>query len=197
MSAIDIGDTLLAKSDQLNATDLASGITVKISSVNKSQGDQPVHIHLEGFDGRPYKPCLSMRRVLGMCWGTDASQWIGRSMTIYCDNAVIWGGKQVGGIRISHLSDIDSKKDVPVQVSKHKREMQTIYPLKAAEQVNYKQLIADASSNEELDAVMKRMNRDLPKSEVMKFKDAVLAMRKSFEQPVAEQAESLSTGESE
>ena len=105
---MDIGDTIIAKSDQLNADDLISGekiITVTKVSV-KSDPAQPVSIYYEGDDGKPYKPCKSMRRAIVAAWGTDSKQYGGRSMRLYLDPSVKWAGKMVGGIRISALSHI-------------------------------------------------------------------------------------------
>lgn len=101
-------DTIAPKSDQLNADDLIAGpMTVTVEWVKRGDKDQPVHIGLVGFPGRPYKPCKSMRRVLITAWGEYPQPWVGRSMTLYCDPEVSFGGVKVGGIRISELSGID------------------------------------------------------------------------------------------
>lgn len=110
---IDVSDTIVAKSDQLNADDLIGGpITVRVVDVNKPGGDQPITIKYEGDNGRPFKPCKTVRRILVKAWGKDASQWKGRLMTLYCDPSVKWGGKAIGGIRVSHLSDIPSDLEI-------------------------------------------------------------------------------------
>lgn len=178
---IDISETILAKSDQLNAVDLAGDVTVKIVNVEKTATDQPVSIHLEGYEGRPYKPCLSMRRVLGICWGTDASQWIGRSMTLYCDMRVTWGGKAIGGIRISHLSDIKREIEAPIQVAKNKREVYTVKPLHVADKKDWKKIIDSCEDNAAVDNVIKGMKSELTKSEFMSYKDTVVKKRESFD----------------
>ena len=100
--------TIEPKSDQLNYDDLLTGpITVTVVSVKRStSAEQPIDIHIDGH--RPYRPCKSMRRILISAWGDKGSEWIGRSMTLYGDPSVRFGGVSVGGIRISHLSDIDS-----------------------------------------------------------------------------------------
>jgi hypothetical protein len=48
-----------------------------------------------------------MRRVLIFAWGDDGGEWVGKSMTLYNDPSVEYGGVKVGGIRISHLSHIE------------------------------------------------------------------------------------------
>lgn len=119
----DISKTLEAKSDQLNAADLADAITVTVDKVTVTdpKGDQPVQVFLKERDaGKPWKPCKTCRRVLARLWGTDASKWIGRRLTLYCDPTVKWAGEAVGGIRISHMSDIPGKQVMSMLASKGK-----------------------------------------------------------------------------
>ena len=104
----DMHQTIIPKSDQLNADDLIGReMTIKITGVDIKGGqEQPVSIHFEGDNGKPYKACKSMCRVLVSAWGPDSKKYVGRSMTLYRDPKVKWGGMEVGGIRISHMSDI-------------------------------------------------------------------------------------------
>lgn len=129
----DISKTLEAKSDQMNACDLAEPITVKVVKVTVTDplGEQPVHVFMEGeqHKGKPYKPCKLMRRLLARLWGADASVWIGRSMTLYCDPTVKWAGEEVGGLRISHLSHIQGKQEVVLLSGRGKFQKFTIHPL--------------------------------------------------------------------
>lgn len=105
---VDIRKATMAKSDQMNADDLLAGpITGAITNVRAGNKEQPVQIDLDCWHV-PYKPCKSMIRVLAACWGDNAKDWHGRSMTLYNDPEVVYGGIKVGGIRISHLSHIDS-----------------------------------------------------------------------------------------
>ena len=62
----NLRDTILAKSDQLNADDIiGTGITITVTAVKRGDSaEQPVVIHYKGDNGRPYKPCKTMRRVL-------------------------------------------------------------------------------------------------------------------------------------
>jgi hypothetical protein len=120
--------TIEAKSDQLNACDLVAPITVTVLSVEQGAADQPVVIGIDG--GRqPYKPCKSMRRVLIKLWLEDPKAWIGRKMTLYNDESVKWAGEAIGGIRISHLSHIDSVKSVSLNVTKGKKGLWKVQPL--------------------------------------------------------------------
>lgn len=116
----NLRDTIVPKSDQLNADDLIAGpMTVKITGVKRGDSEQPVIVALDGQ--RPYKPCKSMRRVLISAWGDDGSKWVGRSLTLYNDPDVKFGGVKVGGIRISHMSDIPSDLVMSLTATRGKR----------------------------------------------------------------------------
>jgi hypothetical protein len=127
--SFDISDTLAPNSDQLDAIDLMSGPrTFTIEGVSKGNPEQPVQIKLAEFD-RVWRPGKSMRRVLAACWGTDATAYIGRRVTLYCDPEVIFGKEKVGGTRISHLSNIDKPRSVPLLVSRGKSATFRVQPL--------------------------------------------------------------------
>ena len=126
---MNIEDTLAPDSQQLDAVDLLGGPrTFTVESVSKGNAEQPVNVHLAEFD-RPWRPGKSMRRVLAACWGTDASQWTGRRVRLYCDPEVIFGRDKVGGTRISHLSHIDKTQRIPLLVSRGKSATYTVEPL--------------------------------------------------------------------
>jgi len=127
----DILKTIEPKSDQLNADDLIGGrtITIKIVDVTITPGDQPLSIHFEGDNGKPYKPGKSMRRVIVNAWSPAAKAWIGRRMTLYRDDKVIFGGVQVGGIRISHMSDIEKPITMALTATRSSRKPYTVEPL--------------------------------------------------------------------
>jgi hypothetical protein len=126
----DISATITAKSDQLNACDLLGGpITVKVTGVNVYKNvDQPVSIQIDGGH-QPFKPCLTVRRILAKLWGPSSKEWIGQSMTLYCDESVMWAGERAGGIRVSHVTGINSKQEVVTRASKHKTMAYIIEPL--------------------------------------------------------------------
>ena len=111
---LDISKTIAPKSEQLNADDLIAGPrTITVTSVKIVAEDQPVAIHFAGDEGKPYKPCKSMRRVLVRAWGATGRNYVGKSMTLFLDEQVRFGGAAVGGIRISHLSHIESRSRWP------------------------------------------------------------------------------------
>jgi len=126
----DMRTAIIPKSDQLNADDLiGSTKTIKITKVSVSAGEQPVSIHYEGDNGKPYKPCKSMCRVMVTAWGPDGNTYAGHSMTLYRDDKVTWGGLAVGGIRISHMSHIDSALTLALTATKSSRKAYTVQPL--------------------------------------------------------------------
>lgn len=133
----DLRDTIVPKSDQLNAEQLLGGpITITVTDVRRGGGEeQPVIIHYEGEGGRPYKPCKSMRKILVFAWGSDGREWIGRSMTIFNRPDVKFGGEEVGGIRISHLSHIPKDIAVALTATRGRKEQTRIKRLDEAETV--------------------------------------------------------------
>lgn len=130
---VDVSKTIAPKSDQLNADDLiGEPITVTVTKVSKMESpDQPIAINYQGDNGKPYKPCKSMRRVLVQVWGKDGQSYVGKSMTLYRDPAVKFGGVDVGGIRISHMSHMKDNKAVTLALtaSKANRKPFTVKPL--------------------------------------------------------------------
>jgi hypothetical protein len=101
--------TIEAKSDQLNSDDLMAGpITVTITDVkvNENTDQQPVSISFTGDNGKPWKPSKSMRRALMLKWGSDEKAFIGRSLTLFRDPTIRWAGQEVGGVSISHMTDM-------------------------------------------------------------------------------------------
>lgn len=120
---MDMSYSIKPKSDQLNADDLIGGTkTIKIRDIKgTSDAAQPVSIYFDGDENKPYKPCKSMRRLLVSIWGTNGLTYIGRSITLYRDEKVSFGGIDVGGIRISHASDILEDKIISLTASKTKR----------------------------------------------------------------------------
>ena len=54
---------------------------------------------------------------------------MGRRVTLWCDPAVKFGGQEVGGVRITHLSGLDKPRRVPLLVSRGKSAMYRVDPL--------------------------------------------------------------------
>lgn len=178
---VDMSRFIEAKSDQLNADDLIGAPrTITITRVTGSDGDQPVSIFYEGDGGKPFKPCKTIRRVLMGVWGRDGNSYVGKAMTLYRDNSVTFGGLQVGGIRISHMSGIDKETTVVVMKSKGKKAGMKILPLASPRQdatpkqrqtpeewlENYKSAVATAPDLDALANVQQKASKALGKLKV-------------------------------
>lgn len=134
---MDISKSTEPKSDQQNFDDyLAGPKTVTVTEVKNGSKEQPIEVHLKEFPGRPFKPSKSMRRVLVHAWGPEASVYSGRQMTLYGDPTVMFGGQQVGGIRISHLSHIPETLSVNLTVTRGRRAPFVVEPLVSGEKTD-------------------------------------------------------------
>lgn len=128
---MDITATLAPKSDQLDAIDLVGGPRIfTVTDVTAGNAEQPVNVHLAEFD-RVWRPGKSMRRVLAAGWGTDASNWKGRKIELFCDLDVQFGGERVGGTRISRMSHLDKPLQVPLLIKRGKSAIFKVQPLPA------------------------------------------------------------------
>jgi len=135
---MSLRDTIIPKSDQLNYDDVASGpLTVRVTGLAAGSAEQPVIVNVAndatGVALRDFKPCKTMRRVMIAAWGDKGKDWIGKRMTLFGDPAVKFGGVEVGGIRISHMSGIAAGMKLKVAVSKGKRADYEVEALKGAE----------------------------------------------------------------
>jgi hypothetical protein len=147
----------------MDAVDLLGPMTFTIVEVTKGSSDeQPIQVRLAEFP-RPWRPSKGMRRVLAACWTPHANEWTGRRLTLFCDPTVKFGGAEVGGIRISHMSDLTGPKKVPLLVAKGKSAMYTVQPLKEAAT----RALSQAQS-QRIGALLKRND--------LKDKDLVLAL---------------------
>lgn len=161
----DLSPTIIPKSDQLNADQLIGGpMTVIVSEVRVSTSDeQPVIVHYEGDNGRPFKPCKTMRKLLLAAWGSDGRAWTGRAMTLYNDPSVKFGGSEVGGIRISHLSDIERDIRVSLTSTKGKKALHEVKRMARPSGPDYAQamvLAADAAALKEAFAAAYKSTKD-------------------------------------
>lgn len=168
----DLSRTISPKSDQLNADDLITGSRIiKVTDVTakNSSADQPVSIHFEGDNGKPYKPCLSMRRVIVQVWGKDGKGYIGRSMELYLNPDVTFGGAKVGGIRISRMSHIDKPMTMALTATRAQRKPYTVQPL----------VIEKKDDSERLASVISNLD-EAAKSGTETLQNAYVAAARSF-----------------
>ena len=127
---LDMSAVTEVKSDQLNGEDLRPGpqtFTIDSVKIDKAK-EQPTEIKLVG-EKRVWRPCKSMVRVLTRVWGFDGKLYTGKSVTLYFDPTVRFGKDVTGGIRVSHMSHIDSSMVIPLQVSRGKFAAHTVKPL--------------------------------------------------------------------
>lgn len=153
---MDITETIAPRSDQLNAEDLLTGPrTFTVEKVTAGTPEQPVEIHMTGFPGRPFKPSKTVRRILVAAWGPEASNYVGRRMTLYRDPEITFGKDKVGGIRVSHLSDIDKRIQIALTVTRGRRSPFTVDPLPSMppQIIDFEHRIAEADSADALDAI--------------------------------------------
>jgi len=147
----DLRSTIVPKSDQLNSEQLLAGpITITVTDVTIGSAEQPISVHYEGENGRPYKPCKTCRKALIFAWGPDGRDWAGRSMTLYCDPQVKFGGDEVGGIRISAMSDIDRDVQLSLTATRGKKALHVIKRLQVASPVDHKAALTAAATVEAL-----------------------------------------------
>lgn len=128
---VDMSQTIIANSDQLNADDLIGGdMVITISDVKQNNSkDQPIKIFHD--KGQPWMPCKSMRRVLVDCWGVDGQAYIGRQVHLHRDQSVKWAGQEVGGIRIKALSHIKGKRRLALTATRGVKREYIVDELKA------------------------------------------------------------------
>jgi len=122
---MDISKALVAKSDQLNASDLSGNPIV--ATIEAVDGDEtkPV-VHLVGMRGRPWKPSKGMLRVLAHAWGTQTDVWLGRSVKLVNNPEVIYAGEKVGGVEVIAMSNIAADFTIPVRISQKKVKQHTV-----------------------------------------------------------------------
>lgn len=190
---IDLKD-LEAKSDQMNAVDFVKPMVFRVVKIDYTPRDkQCISMHLEGCDGRPYKPCLSMRRGLVKVWGDELDLWAGKLIQLYCEPSVKWGGEATGGIRISAVSGISEPFDLVVQLNKKQREIQT-WDVLPDEQPVVKEFILthhvsninEAMSNEAIDKIVMDIKHNFGVDVLTQLKDTVISARAKLKDTLPE-----------
>jgi hypothetical protein len=127
---MDLTAAIAPKSDQINAEDLLAGPrTFTIAEVREGSAEQPVNVHLVESPGKPFRPSKTVLRIFVTAWGKDSSTFAGQRITLYRDPTVRFGGQDVGGIRVSHMSGITKPLKLALTVSKGKRSQYVVDPL--------------------------------------------------------------------
>lgn len=173
---MDIANSLAPRSDQVNADDLVAGPrTFTIREVIKGKAEQPYDFLLVETD-RAYRPAVTMRRLIAAAWGTDGDQYVGRRLTLYRDPEVSFGKDRVGGIRISHLSHIDKRIEIKLQVTRGKRATFSVEPLPgAAPAKDWEAVIATAAGLTDDNALRDLWTREGVGSAPAHVQDAIKA----------------------
>lgn len=128
---VDISQYTYSKGTQTNADDLvAAPRTVVVTDVLLTGDEkQPLAVRYEGDEGKPFLPCLTMRKMIAAIWGKESDAWIGQSLTLFRDPSIKFGPDTPGGVRISHMSGIDKTISVQLLEKRGKRRTYTIVPL--------------------------------------------------------------------
>lgn len=145
----DMTLTTAPKVDQLTFDHFAGGIerTIRITSVDLTPGvDQPCVVHYEGENGLPYKPGLSMRRVMVHVWGKETAAYVGQCLKLYGDPKIKFGGLELGGVRISHMTGINKPVTMALTLTKANKKPFTVKPLvfEAADVFDQEKLLNDS-----------------------------------------------------
>jgi len=168
MAIMDI-KAIEAKSDQMNAVDLVSDMTFKIVRADYKPNDkQTMHLHLEGHEGRPYKPSKGMMRGLWKAWGNDSDNWQDRMITLFCNPTVKWAGKEAGGIQISAISGIDKPLKFNLKLSRSQTVVHTFNVIEygnAPKQfifTHWEHNINEAKTVDEIGVILSQAKKEFP-----------------------------------
>lgn len=192
---MDLSNTIIPKSDQINADDLITGPrTFTIKGVRRGSDEQPVNIDLVELPGRPFRPSKTVLRILVAAWGKESDVYTGRRMTLYRDPDVKWAGQDVGGIRVSHLSDIAKPLTLALAETKSKKSKHVVQPLKDEPKPRVKpgptldvllENAQEARTNDELNDIARAAAASLKGADLDAVKEIVTARREELK---AEQA---------
>jgi len=179
---MDLTDTIIPKSDQINADDLITGPrTFTIKGVRRGSDEQPVNIDLVELPGRPFRPSKTVTRILVAAWGKESDAYTGRRMTLYRDPDVKFGGQDVGGIRVSHLSDIAKPLNLALTATRGKKSKYVVQPLPAEQRTAAAPANPDAITAEKVTELGNAMTNGLELTD----RDAKLAwLTQQLERPV-------------
>jgi hypothetical protein len=164
--------TLLPKVDHLTYrhVDLYGTITATVAKAFLTdKKDRPLRIDFEpnplclDQDGKPlhYFPCKGMRIVMAKAWGTELDAFAGKSVELFGNPDVLYGGKKVGGIRISRLSHIAKPMDIDLTVSRGRKEPYHVGVLPTEDRVGKFRIWLESKGLTEADATERLAGRTL------------------------------------
>ena len=121
----DIRAAIQPRSDQLNYEDFVSGPAVltieRTEDYKDEKGQARVAIHMVEYPGRPFKASKTNVKLLAIAWGEDDADWPGRRVQLSADPTVTFGGKAVGGIRVTALSHLPQRFTAKLSVARGKK----------------------------------------------------------------------------
>ena len=121
----DIRAAIQPRSDQLNYEDFVSGPAVltieRTEDYKDEKGQARVAIHMVEYPGRPFKASKTNVKLLAIAWGEDDADWPGRRVQLSADHTVTFGGKAVGGIRVTALSHLPQRFTAKLSVARGKK----------------------------------------------------------------------------
>lgn len=185
--SMDISSTIQPDSTQINADDLISQpITITVESVSKGNAEQPVNINTIETPGRAYRPSKTMRKLIVHAWGADASQYVGRRLTLFRNPDIMFGKEKVGGIEISAMSHIDKPISVSLTVSRGRKRTFKVDVLQAAPPTDWQALLQDAQGDR--DKLLALHTRATSENAPQGILDAIIAAGQAATQPEQEGA---------
>jgi hypothetical protein len=184
ITAEDIKKSLLPKVDHLTYEHVRrEPLVLKVARVchGPDKKERPVRLDFEPHErcvdteGKPlhYLPCKGMRVVLADIWGLNGRvDWVGKSLELFGNPDVMYGGEKRGGIQISKMSHIDKPTTVMVKVRRGTTAPFVVEPLK----------LPDALTPED-EAYIVELKAEIAGAESMKILEAIKFILK--EKPAA------------
>lgn len=126
---VELASALAPKTDQLNVDNFVGIPSIVVTIVGPITIDSTRKISIAVKETKLYRPSVGMGRVLGTVYGVR-DNWIGKKIRLFVDESVTFGKSKPGGIRISQLSDITKSISIPLTVSRGRKIMWVVDPLK-------------------------------------------------------------------
>lgn len=123
---LDLSETLKGKTEELTVDDMSGvgQLLIQVKTVvRKDDPNEKRPTRIFNDQGKPYYPCLLMRRAIAQAWGKDGKQYAGRWMGLYVDPDVHFGTEKTGGIRVFGFSHIDAPFSMYLTVAKGRRKL--------------------------------------------------------------------------
>lgn len=140
MEEMNIREFVKIKSDRLNFEDFIMGsqdFTIAKLGRKVDQGNVRLLMFFEGREATPYWVPKGMVKCLSNPegWGeSEFSEWIGRKVRLFGEPTVVYAGKELGGIRISHISHIPAPYSTKIT---ERRGVRIDYVISPLEEVAY------------------------------------------------------------